>query len=87
MSSGKQMQLIFLSKDGGWFYLISVLDDFSRKILAWDLRKSNTGEDFVDVIKQACINAGVDEENMPKLVSDRGPALISGDLNDYLNEE
>lgn len=71
----------------GWFYLISVLDDYSRKILAWDLKKSNTGDDFVDVIKLACLNAGVDGDNMPKLVSDRGPALISSDLNDYLNEE
>ncbi len=70
----------------GWFYLISVLDDYSRKILAWDLMKSNTGDDFVEVIKQSCINAKVDPEDMPKLVSDRGPALISADLNEYLDD-
>lgn len=71
----------------GWFYLISVLDDFSRKILSWEVCSSNKGEDFVRVIKKACKFAGVEEGNMPKLVSDRGPALVSEELNDYLKEE
>lgn len=70
----------------GWFYLISVLDDYSRRILAWDLKKSNTGDDFAEVVEIACINAEVDESDMPNLVSDRGPALISSDLNDYLDD-
>ena len=68
----------------GWFYLISVLDDFSRKIISWKLQTSMTGEDFVEVLEDACFKAGVSRENMPNLVSDRGPALISGELGDYL---
>jgi putative transposase len=70
----------------GWFYLISVLDDFSRRIIAWDLRKTNKGTDFAEIVELACQKSGVDKEAMPNLVSDRGPALISGDLNDYLEE-
>lgn len=70
----------------GWFYLISVLDDYSRKILAWKLLSTNTGNDFVEVIKLACSKAGIDDDNMPNLVSDRGPALISEDLNEYLDK-
>ena len=55
----------------GWFYLISVLDDFSRKILAWEICSTNRGDDFVRVVKKACEKAKVNPEDMPNLVSDR----------------
>jgi len=74
-------------KNWGWYYLISVLDDFSRKILAWKLQKSMTAEDFAEVVEMACENHGLDpfnESTMPRLVSDRGPALISDDFGEYL---
>jgi len=80
-----QTDATYLHVEGwGWFYLISVLDDFSRKIVAWKLQSSMKGDDFIEVIEQACELSGVKSECMPNLVSDRGPALISGELRDYL---
>ena len=71
----------------GWFYLISVLDDYSRKILAWQLRMSMKAEDFSDVVEQACDLSGMDRVPMmdrTNLLSDNGSALISKDFGDYL---
>ena len=73
----------------GWFYLISVLDDYSRKILAWQLRLSMRTEDFSDVIEQACERTGIDKveaETKVRLVTDHGSALISRDFGVYLEE-
>ena len=83
-----QTDATYLHVEGwGWFYLISILDDFSRKILAWKLQISMMAEDFEDVIEEACMNAKVNPAEMPNLVSDRGPALISNELNNYLDEK
>ena len=70
----------------GWFYLISVLDDYSRKILSWDLRTSMTADDFSDVVERACEFTAITEPGTGRvrLVTDNGPALISKDFGDYL---
>lgn len=71
----------------GWYYLISVLDDYSRKILAWQLKTSMKAEDFSDVVEQACEFSGMNDvpvENRAKLLTDNGSALISRDFGDYL---
>lgn len=83
-----QTDATYLHVEGwGWFYLISILDDFSRKILAWKLQTSMTGEDFTEVLEMACELAGLNKNNMPNLVSDRGPALVSEVLAEYLAEK
>lgn len=75
--------------DWGWWYLISVLDDYSRKIIAWRLQRSMKADDFAEVVELAYQKAGIKKEdaNKPRLVTDRGPALISDDFNDYLKEK
>ena len=76
-----------LVKNWGWYYLISVLDDFSRRILAWRLQSAMTAGDFSDVIESAYDLAGmasVPEADRPRLVTDNGSALVSRDFGHYL---
>jgi putative transposase len=72
----------FKAQGWGWYYLISVLDDYSRKILAWRLQSSMDAGAFSEVVELACEVTGmseVDPEKRPRLVSDNGPSLISSD--------
>jgi transposase len=71
-----------LIKNWGWYFLISILDDFSRKILAWRLQVTMTAESFSEVVELAYERAGVDPR--PALLSDRGSALMSKPFSEYL---
>jgi len=71
----------------GWYYLISVLDDFSRMILAWDLRLDMTAASIGDVVEQAVAFTGmrhVPVEDKTRLLTDNGPGYIAKVLEDYL---
>ena len=74
-------------KNWGWYFLISILDDYSRRILAWRLQTKMDAAAFSDVVELACEAAGVNRiptPSRPRLLSDRGAALISKTFGDYL---
>jgi len=45
--------------DWGWYYLLTVLDDYSRYIIAWNLCKSMKAEDVTEVLESAIAITGV----------------------------
>ena len=74
----------------GWFYLSTVLDDFSRYIIAWKLCSGMAASDVQDTLNLALEASGLDEVNVvhrPRLLSDNGPSYISGDLAEYLADK
>ncbi len=73
----------------GWFYLSTILDDFSRYIIAWKLCTTMRAEDVTDTLEMALQASGCDQANIlhrPRLLSDNGASYISGDLANWLND-
>jgi len=71
----------------GWYYLSTVLDDFSRYILAWKLSTTMNAGDVIETLNMARACSGVDRVRVvhrPRLLSDNGPCYISGELREYL---
>lgn len=72
----------------GWYFLISVLDDVSRRILAWLLQTSMDGDAFSEVLQLALENTGLDKlprVHKPRLLSDNGPGLVGESFQKYLD--
>jgi putative transposase len=71
----------------GWYYLCTVLDDFSRYIIAWRLAPTMAATDVQDTLLIALDTTGVEQvqvEHRPRLLSDNGPAFIAEALADFL---
>jgi len=71
----------------GWYYLGSVLDDYSRYIIAWKLFKTMSANDVKELLDLALAKTGVSKvavRHRPRLLSDNGPCYLSGELQDYL---
>jgi putative transposase len=73
----------------GWFYLSTVLDDFSRYILAWKLCTTMTATDVSDTLAMALRSSGLEHvrvRHRPRLLSDNGPSYLSAQLGSWLAE-
>jgi putative transposase len=71
----------------GWMYLSTVLDDFSRYIIAWKLCTNMRAEDVTDTLDLALAASGCDSATVlhkPRLLSDNGPSYIAGELAEYI---
>jgi putative transposase len=72
----------------GWMYLSTVLDDYSRYIIAWKLCSTMWAEDVTDTLELALTASGCDQahiQHKPRLLSDNGPSYIAGELADYIH--
>jgi len=74
----------------GWYYLASILDDYSRYIIAWKLYTTMGAEDVKDLLEEAVNRTGVQGvavRHRPRLLSDNGPCYLSKELAAYLEEK
>ena len=71
----------------GWYYLVTVMDDFSRFILAWRLQLDMTADSLIDVVQEAVDMTGMTDvpiEDRTVLLSDNGSGYLSRRFGEYL---
>ena len=74
----------------GWFYLSTILDDYSRYIISWKLCANMRAEDVTDTLDLALQASGCDQVHVvhkPRLLSDNGSSYVSGDLAEWLQDK
>ena len=74
----------------GWYYLATVIDDYSRFILAWRLCTGMSADDVKQTLNDAIAFTGTGHPTVlhrPRLLSDNGPCFVSKALKQYLDDE
>ena len=74
----------------GWLYLSTILDDYSRYVVAWKLCTTMTASDVTDTLEMALAAAGLDSATVrhrPRLRSDNGSSYIAHELGDGLEDK
>lgn len=72
----------------GWFYLSTVLDDYSRYIVAWKLCTTMAASDVTETLDLALQASGLHNaavQHRPRLLSDNGPSYVAEDLAKWLD--
>jgi len=71
----------------GYYYMVTVMDDFSRFILAWRLQIDMTSASLIEVVQDAIDLTGMTDvpvEDRTSLLSDNGSGYISRLFGEYL---
>jgi transposase InsO family protein len=71
----------------GYYYLVTVMDDYSRFILAWKLQKDMSANSLIEVVQEAVDATGMTDvliEGRTKLLSDNGAGYVSKAFRNYL---
>ena len=74
----------------GWFYLSTILDDYSRYVIGWKLCGNMRAVDVTDTLDIALAASGCDSAKVlhkPRLLSDHGSSYIAADLAEYLEDK
>lgn len=75
--------------DWGWYYLSTVMDDYSRYIIAWRLCKTMNATDVSATLQDALQVTGLERASVryrPRLLSDSRPCYVSSALSHWLGE-
>ncbi len=75
------IDISYINLQGTFYYLCSILDGFSRYLVAWDLRESMT-ERHVEIVLQRAHERF--PEARPRIISDNGPQFIAKDFKQFV---
>jgi putative transposase len=71
----------YINIAGTFYYLLSILDGYSRYIVHWEIRESMTEADVEIILQRAREKfPGVS----PKIITDNGPQFVARDFKEYI---
>lgn len=71
----------------GWYFLATVMDDYSRYIIGWELCTNMESEDAKRVVGKAIEEAGLSGQKRTRLLTDNGSCYISGEFQEFIEQE
>jgi transposase InsO family protein len=74
----------------GWYFLSTVLGNYSRYSISWCLTTTMATADVTDTLEDALKATGLLEARVshkPRLLSDNSPCYISGGLKSWLKDQ
>ena len=74
----------------GWYYLSTVLGDYSRYIVDWKLGATMCADDVTATLDLALSASGLDHVTVmhrPRLLSDNGSSYVAGNLAKWLEDK
>lgn len=86
MKCGRPISRAYKVLGWGWYYLFTILNDYSRFIIAWRLCAGMSASDVSDTLDNALQFRGfntVKVKHKPRLLSDNGPSYVFGDLDKH----
>lgn len=75
------MDVSYLNIAGTFYYLLSILDGYSRYIVHWEIRESMTEADVEIILQRAREKF---PEASPKIITDNGPQFIARDFKEFI---
>ena len=71
----------------GWYYLATIMDDYSRYIIHWELCSNMESSDAMRVVGQALQITGLTEKNRPRLLTDNGSCYVSSAFKEFILQQ
>jgi len=71
----------------GWYYLSTIMDDYSRYIISWELCKNMESADAKRTVGLALEKTGLSCKQRPRLLSDNGSCYVSQEFKNFISDE
>lgn len=78
------IDLMYVRLGSGWFYLVDILDGYSRFLVHWSLNRTMAAETVVLTTQEALEGLKERREGEPRIVHDHGSQFVSRDWRGYL---
>lgn len=70
----------------GWYYLSTILDDYSRYIIHWELCTNMKRNDVERNVRNALEKTGIPRNQRPRLLSDNGSCYVAQELGTFMED-